>query len=453
MLAYSAFAQSPARFTGDWVGILSEANLPLIFHIAEDSSSGLQVTLDSPLQGASGIKCTAKTTAEDSLIIEAPGASYRGRYRSAPDSLYGVWRQGPRPLSISFKRMLRPQTPRPPFNYKIDLVEYDNADKTVHLGATLTRPLPNKRYPVAILITGSGLQDRDETIAGHKPFAIIADYLTRQGMAVLRVDDRNMGKSTGEVKKATSADFANDVIAGINYLRTRKDIDTNRIGLIGHSEGGLIAPIVYSHWPRLDFIVMLAGQGVPGWEIILRQQTDPIRPISMPAFNAYLPLVKEKLDILNATFGAPDSITLRQIKASYTQWKSTVPDSLLNILHARNVTPEMYAYQVSFEMNPWFRYFYKTDPAAFLQQVKCPVLALNGEKDIQVFPEQNIPAIKTALNKGGNTRVTTHIFPGLNHLFQHCQTCQVSEYPALDESFAPEVLTLMGDWIKKICNL
>jgi uncharacterized protein len=451
-------AQFANKIKGDWVGVIGSggAGLPLIFHITGDSLSGYQVTLDNPLRNFFGVKCNPITYKGDSLVIETiigPKITYLGKYQAATDSVYGFWYQEGQVQALRLKRMLRPQMPRPPFPYRADSVEYDNAAKTVHLGATFTRPLADKKYPVAILITGSGLQDRDETLFGHKPFAVIADYLTRHGIAVLRVDDRTMGKSTGDVKSATTSDYADDVLAGINYLKTRSDIDTTRIGLIGHSEGGLIGPIAYSRWPHLKFMIMLAGPGIQGSEIMLRQQTDPLKPISMRAFDAYYPLVKKKLQIMNDTYGAPDSVTLNQIKAFYAQWKSGVPDSILVILHAKDVSPAFYGVLESAEMRPWLRYFYKTDPAYFLKQVKCPVLALDGEKDTQVYPEENIAAIKAALAAGGNTRVTTRIFPGLNHLFQHCHTGQVNEYPTIDESFAPEVLVVMGDWVRKVCNL
>jgi uncharacterized protein len=457
-LTLPSHAQSTRGITGDWVGLLGsgESGLPILFHITGDPLSGYQASFDNPLRRIVGSKCKTIAYKGDSLFIEAatgPAVNYRGKYQPAMDSIYGIWYQDAQAIPLHLKRMLRPQTPHPPCSYRADSVEYDNADKTVHLGATLTRPLADRKYPVAILITGSGLQDRDETILGHKSFAVIADYLTRQGIAVLRVDDRTMGLSTGDMKKATSSDYADDVIAGINYLKTRDDIDTTQIGLIGHSEGGFIGPIAYSRWPHLKFIIMLAGPGVPGSEIVLRQQTDPVKPMSQAAYEAYYPLIKQKLQILNDTYGAPDSVTINRIKTVYAQWKSGQPDSILVILHAKDVSPELFGLSITPEMRPWVRYFYKTDPAFFLIQIKCPVLALDGEKDIQVYPKQNIPVIKATLLKGGNKRVTTYIFPGMNHLFQHCNTCQFSEYATLDETFAPEVLKTMGDWIRKICNL
>jgi hypothetical protein len=344
-----------------------------------------------------------------------------------------------------------PQTPLPPFGYNSDSVEYDNVDHTVHLGATLTYPKSGGPFIAAVMITGSGLQDRDETVFGHKPFAVIADYLTKNGFAILRVDDRNMGKSKGDVKNATSADFADDVMASIAFLQQRKEINKNKIGVIGHSEGGFIAPLIYTKWPKLAFIISLAGTGVSGAEILLKQQTDAIKGLTDSAsFNAFYSLTQRTLQDIHNGSSQPDSIILDAVKKTYSAWKASQSDSILAVLHANVATPEMYATQISAELKPWLKYFIATDPDQFWQKVKCPVLALNGGKDIQVYPEQNISAITQSLRKAGNKNVTSIIFPGLNHLFQHCKKCTVPEYKELEETFAPEVLEAMGDWLKKI---
>jgi len=343
-----------------------------------------------------------------------------------------------------------PQTPISPFTYNTDSVEYDNADKTVHLGATLSYPKGNGPFITAVLITGSGLQDRDENLFGHKPFAVIADYLTKKGFAILRVDDRTKGKSKGDLKNATSADFADDVLTSINYLLQRKEIDKNKIGLIGHSEGGLIAPIVYTKWPKLAFIITLAGTGVSGAEILFSQQTDPVKSmVNTVTFDAYKVLVKNTLTEIHDHSSQPDSLTLNNIKKIFTDWKANEPDSILIPLNAKAATPELYAMQIKAELQPWLKYFIATEPSQFLEKVKCPFLALNGSKDIQVNPEQNITAIKNALEKAGNKNVTTKIFPGLNHLFQHCIKCTVNEYKDLEETFAPEALEEMGNWLQQ----
>ncbi len=343
-----------------------------------------------------------------------------------------------------------PQTPVPPFTYNTDSVEYDNADKTVHLGATFSYPKGKGPFITAVLITGSGLQDRDENLFGHKPFAVIADYLTKKGFAILRVDDRNKGKSKGDVKNATSADFADDVLTSINYLLQRKEVDKNKIGLIGHSEGGLMAPIVYTKWPKVAFIITLAGTGVSGAEILFSQQTDPVKNmVNTITFDAYKVLVKKTLTEIHDHASQPDSLILNNVKKIFSDWKANEPDSILISLNAKAATPDLYAMQIKTELQPWLKYFIATEPSQFLEKVKCPFLALNGSKDIQVNPEQNITAIKNALEKAGNKNVTTKIFPGLNHLFQHCTKCNVNEYKELEETFAPEVLEEMGNWLQE----
>ncbi|MBX9735163.1 MAG: prolyl oligopeptidase family serine peptidase [Chitinophagaceae bacterium] len=345
----------------------------------------------------------------------------------------------------------RPQTPAPPFDYIIDSVEYDNTDRSVHLGATLSYPKTKEPFTTVIMITGSGQQDRDETILGHKPFAVIADYLTKQGLAVLRVDDRMRGKSKGNVLTATSADYAEDVMTSINYLLTRKEVDKNKIGVIGHSEGGFIAPMIYTKFPTLAFIVSLAGTGISGAEILQKQQTDPLKNVvSEKVFNAYADLTKQTLTIIHDNYSLSDSLILESVKNVFTKWKMNNDDSTLIKLNAKNVSAEVYAnQQIKAELIPWYKYFIATEPDQFWSRVKCPVLALNGEKDIQVYPEQNITAIIKAVNKGGNKNITTKIFPGLNHLFQRCTKCTIQEYAELEETFSPEVLIYIKDWLKE----
>lgn len=456
MMSVRSSAQFAGEAIGGWIGRIPQPGhvLTLYLHITGDTAGHYSGDWSSLEQHALGLKFQSIQVAGDSIhIITAMApARFRGRFYSA-DSISGVWEQGGSSIPLGLTKTRRPQTPRSPFPYRSDSVEYEG-DGGVHLGATLTLPAGagRKKFPVVILITGSGLQDRDETIFDHRPFAVIADYLTRRGIAVLRADDRGIGRSHGGPADPTSYDYAGDVLAGIRYLRQRPEIDTTRIGLIGHSEGGLIAPIVYSRWPHLKTLILLAGPGVAGWQIILRQQTDPVRTLGPGVFDAYYSLVREKLQILNNTLGQPDSVTLQQLKALFAGWKAGLADSIATPLRVQAVSPELFASQEKAELKPWLRYFYATDPAAFLTQVKCPVLALNGEKDTQVDPRQNIPAIKNAL-KGSGARADTVVLPGLNHLFQHCKTGELAEYPVLEESFAPEALKAIGDWTTKFLTL
>jgi pimeloyl-ACP methyl ester carboxylesterase len=335
-------------------------------------------------------------------------------------------------------------------DYKSDSVEYDNADKSVHLGATFSYPDSKGPFITAILISGSGLQDRDEKspMLNYRPFATISDYLVRNGYAVLRVDDRGVGKSRGDYRKATSMDFADDVLASIQYLLTRKEVDPKKIGVIGHSEGGFIAPIVSVKWPPLSFIISLAGTGVPGSAILLKQQTDPVKTMaSKAAYDAFYELTEKTLNIIHDNPTATDSAILSQVITVYRDWKSKQPDSILIPLKADKATGLDYAGQIKMELIPWLRYFITTDPDQYWSKVKCPVLILNGKEDIQVYAEQNTSAISDALRKGGNNNFSVHIIPGLNHLFLKCNSCTFEEYFTLKDNFSQEVLEIMKEWL------
>ena len=449
----------PGNISGDWEGTLSLGkDLRIVFHFNNTGDGTISATMDSPDQNVTGLPCSEVKLLQDSIIVtlKIANAHFAGKFLN-DSTISGAWFQGPGNYPLVLKRGIteiaiakpgRPQTPVPPFDYNSEDVIYKNADGSIQYGATFTYPKKGAPFTVALLITGSGQQDRDETIFDHKPFAVIADYLTKNGIAVLRVDDRGIGKKTGQIVHATTMDFANDVLAGIQYLLQRKEVDKNKIGLIGHSEGGLIAPIVYTKWPQLAFIISLAGTGVSGAEILLRQQTDPTKGIvSDSAFNSFFTLTKNTLELIQQNKDKPDSIILEKIKTLYAGWKESTPASLQAEVHANTASPDDYAKQVSTELKPWLKYFITTDPADYWSKVKCPVLALDGDKDIQVYAAQNIPAIQSALNKAGNKNVTTKIIPGLNHLFQHCTKCTVAEYAELTETISPEVLEIISKWL------
>lgn len=456
--ATSSFSQN--SIIGTWKGKIA-GQVRLIFHLDTTKQGKLFGTLDSPDQGVTGLQLSTVSFTGDSLAVEIDVAHARYHAGFTSDTtLSGTWIQGLAKIPFQVTREStksniilpkRPQTPVPPFSYNSLDVEYDNTDKTVHFGATLTFPKTGGPFPVAVMITGSGLQDRDETIFYHKPFAVIADYLTKRGYAVLRVDDRTMGKSTGEVQHATSADFAQDVMAGIQFLKTRTEIDSNKIGLIGHSEGGIIAPIVYSQYPHLKFIISLAGSGISGAEILLLQQTEPLKQtdISKPVFTAFYNLTKSTLFYIHDHSGERDSLILKNLKLLYQEWKNAQPDSIVTLLNEKGINNALFNKQIAVELQDWFKFFIATDPSLYWQKVKCPVLALNGSKDLQVYPDQNTQAISLALKKVGNKKYSIQIIPDLNHLFQHCKTCTLSEYGELEETFAPEALDIMGKWLKE----
>lgn len=443
------FAQN---FLGKWVGTNKDTSLSIVLEITQ-GSTGYKIIGDEATSSFSHLNSSKATLKNDSLSIffPQPLTTLTLSHNAATVSLSGNWVQYGTKQTLQLKEMKRPQTPVPPFNYKIDSLEYDNADKSVHLGATLTRPFGNKKYPVAILITGSGLEDRDETILGHKPFAIIADYLTKQGIAVLRVDDRTKGKSKGNVSQATTFSFTQDLLTSLAFLKTRNDIDTSKIGLIGHSEGGLISYMAYQQWPHFKFIITLAGQGISGEKILLKQGTEPLlnAGISKTAYKAYYKLHQSALSIIAKTNN--DSITNAGLKELFGNWEKDYPDSILKEINALNVTKEQYAASMApFMANKWLNYFIKADPASYLKNIKCPFLILNGDKDMQVYADENVPAIQTALKQANNNNVTTNVLKNINHLFQHCNKGTPIEYGLIEESFAPEVLQIMGNWIKTI---
>jgi pimeloyl-ACP methyl ester carboxylesterase len=335
-----------------------------------------------------------------------------GAYKAAitnDSTLSGQWVQGAGSFPLITKHVEKaseikpkPQTPQPPFNYNSEDVEYNNADSSIHFGATFTYPKTSGPFVTAILITGSGQQDRDETILGHKPFAVIADYLTKNGYAVLRVDDRGMGKtSAGDLKNATSADFAKDVEAGLAYLNTRKEVDKNKIGLIGHSEGGLIEDIVAAKNKNINFIIMLAGPGTKG-SVLLADQAEADISCSRckQRSRKCVHAIVQKKFLQNAIEKDTAAANIASI-SSYNEWKNKTDTNYIKALNFGNEEDAKKAirsitYQAS---TPWFKYFLQTDPADYIKQLQCKVLALNGSKDVQVLPQQNLAAINSALKK------------------------------------------------------
>jgi hypothetical protein len=285
-----------------------------------------------------------------------------------------------------------------------------------------------------LLISGSGPNDRDETVFGHKPFLILSDYLTRKGIVVLRADKRGIGKSTGDLAKATTADFATDAEAGVAYLKTRPEVDPHRIGLIGHSEGGTIAPMAAAADPSIAFIVMMAGSGVPGDQIIVEQTR-----LLTEATGASKEKVAENTDQEREVLALVES-----------EKDETVLEKKLREKLAADGMPEaQMGPSIKALTSPWYRYFLTYDPATALRKVACPVLALNGGKDLQVPPAENLPAIRKALEDEGNKHFEVDELPGLNHLFQTAKTGSLTEYAQIEETISPVVLDKIATWILK----
>jgi pimeloyl-ACP methyl ester carboxylesterase len=446
--AAQAQDESGTAIEGYWAGKLKVLNqeLSLGFGISKTPEGGLKATLDSPDQGANDIP-VEETTFKDGklrLTMKALQAVYFGTLAKDGGSIEGTFVQGGTTLPLVLKKgdrsapRKRPQEPAKPYPYAEEEVAYS----TIRIAGTLTLPKTRGPHPAVVLITGSGPQDRDEAIVGHRPFLVLADHLTRQGIAVLRCDDRGVAKSTGKFARATSEDFADDVLAGVEYLKTRPDIDARQIGLIGHSEGGLIAPLAAAQSKDVAFIVLLAGPGVPGDEILYSQVAALLKfqGKSPEAIAANRVIQQRTYGVLKEVADA--RLAGQKMRAIVEEELAGLPESV------RKEIGEMNKIQDALP-GPWFRYFITYDPRPTLRKVTCPVLALNGEMDYQVAPAQNLPEIEKALKEGGNPDVTVKQLPRLNHLFQTCQTGSGDEYARIDETYSPVMLDLVSDWIRK----
>ncbi|HZU28877.1 MAG TPA: alpha/beta fold hydrolase [Bryobacteraceae bacterium] len=434
----------PSEIDGAWMGTLDMKliKLRVIFHLI-NTEDGLTATLDSPDQGAMGLPATsvARDGKSVTITLKQIAGEFTGELNPVLDAIEGSWTQAGNTTPLNLTRVKdaaalerkRPQTPARPYPYRSEDVTYENKSAGITLAATFTVPQGKGPFPAVVLITGSGPQDRDESLLGHKPFLVLADYLTRHGIAVLRADDRGTAKSGGDFTSATTADFASDAEAGVAWLKTRSEGDPQRIGLIGHSEGGIVAPMVAARNPDVAFIVLMAGPGVSLAQILVAQQRLILQASGMSKEEvdkkaeqqrAMLKLVREEKD--NAALE----------KKMKQQFAGVVPDDQMGV-------------QAKMIGSPWFRWLLDYDPAATLRKLTCPVLAINGEKDLQVPPQQNLPPIRTALEQGGNRDFEVDELPGLNHLFQTAKTGALSEYAEIEETISPVALDKISSWILK----
>jgi pimeloyl-ACP methyl ester carboxylesterase len=340
----------------------------------------------------------------------------------------------------------RPQEPVKPYPYFYEDVTFENNQAKVTLAGTLTLPSKEGCYPAVILISGSGPQTRDSEFAGHKLFLVLADYLTRNGIAVLRYDDRGFGKSTGDFTTGTSLDFSYDVESAVEYLKTRKEIQKDKIGLIGHSDGAMIAPMVAARSSDVSFIVLLAGPGVEGAKLLVNRQELIERKMGMPE-NEIKKSRAQAEQIIQIVVSAKDGETAKTLLLEFSKRTyEDIPDHVI----PRGMTKDQFiSAQIEMFSSPWFKYFLTYDPQSNLQKVKCPVLALNGDKDVQVPSKENLEGIKNALNIGRNQNVTIREMPGLNHAFQESVTGMPEEYSTIEQTISPMALTAMSEWILK----
>ncbi|MBX7172872.1 MAG: alpha/beta hydrolase [Pyrinomonadaceae bacterium] len=427
--------------TGQWNGTLTiqGQELPLIFNI-EKNGNDYKSTLDNPAQGAKGIAVTSTTFVNSKLTLKIAniGAEFVGDL-NAEGKIVGNLSQAGATFSLTLSKggiasPKRPQEPKPPFSYYSEDVKFLNPKANIKLAGTLTLPKKEGKYPVIVMITGSGAENRDEEIFGHKPFLVIADHLAKNGIGVLRFDDRGFAQSEGNFVTATSEDFATDVEAAVAYLKTRSDVNLKKIGLMGHSEGGIIAPMVAARSKDVAFIVLLAGPGISGYELLPLQGELINRASGMSEADA-LAAKKMSQGAFDIVKNSTDSKTLEADLTAYFK-KIGMPEN-----EAKNNARQTAA--------PWTQFFIKYDPTTALKKVKVPVLAVNGEKDLQVPADIDLKVIKETLEKSGNKKVTTIKFPNLNHLFQDCQTGLVSEYGKIEQTFSPSALKEITDWIIK----
>jgi uncharacterized protein len=454
----NSFAQ---KITGSWQGILvaGPQKLKVVFHVNRDSSNNYHSSFDSPDQGAFGISCSETNMKSDSIemLIQAIKGGYRGKW-DGKNNISGYFFQFGHNFPLDLSRasdtavsLIRPQTPKPPFPYQSEELEYDNPANGIHYAGTITYPNSGGPFPAVLLITGSGQEDRDETVFEHKPFAVIADYLTRRGFAVLRVDDRQMGKSTGDLSKATTLDFSKDVETSLLQLQKSKIVNPEKIGLIGHSEGGLIAAMVAAENPKVRFIILLAGPGLKGADLLAVQTMAIDHSMGVP--EDMIKAEKElRSQIIKALFSSGDtSIQFQNAWSSFLTWKKITNPEIVSTmgLNSDPAAKDFIRNLLDGFNKPWMKYFLQTNPADYLVKLKCKVLALNGSKDVQVVADPNLAVIDSALKKSGATVYSTEKLEGLNHLFQHCKTCTIQEYIQLEETFSPDALKIMGDWLDK----
>ena len=438
------------NFEGNWQGRMTfqGQSARIIVKIQKEGDT-LTGQIDSPDQGATDIPIT-QISVEENRVIFAVG-SINGRFRGifqSPTTIIGQWKQGAIELPLVLEQIAQvPELPRPqveavlsqnPLPYLAEEVTFKNGDIT--LNGTLTLPKVRRgRIPAVILVSGSGTQDRDQTILRHKPFLILADVLTKAGYAVLRYDDRMLSAQNQEMNpNPDSRDFADDAYAALQYLKSRREVHRQKVGIIGHSEGGMIAPMVVTAHPnQVAFIISMAGTGVTGEEILYTQVEAALKSRKLENMIPDERAKQEQLYQILKTEPS-DSLAVVQMKAVLEGYGLAVTDDKAEAVEA----------ELAQMTSRWFRYFLLHNPALDWKNVRVPVLLLNGEKDLQVLPDVNLPVIQQALRL--NRKVTVKRLPDLNHLFQLTpSTGHPDEYGKLEESISPIVLDEIVNWMKR----
>ncbi len=434
---------------GNWLGKLGE--IRVVFRITKNEGGSFTAFMDSPDQLAFDIPVNRIVFENGNVRLETEsiGCLFEGEVHQ--DSIDGALKPlagGGESVPLVLKRVdevpvppRRPQTPKKPYPYEEEEVVYENKAAGIKLAGTLTLPPSEGPFSAVLLIAGSGPQDRDETLLHHKPFLVLADHLTRCGIAVLRIDKRGVGESTGDFGQATCVDFASDALAGVEYLKSRKEIHPKYIGLIGHSQGGQVAYMAATQSQDVAFIVMMAGTGINGYDNMILQDvmsaresgaTDEEIALIRPWCERFYAIAVEEKD---------DALARKKMQDLYAA-RTEEEEHAFRFLHGITL-------QIDYAVSPGMRYSLAFDPAPFLRKVKCPVLAINGERDVQVPPKQNLRGIEEALKAGGNRNYTVKELPNLNHLFQTVEPGGETDYGKIEETMSPAVLKMIADWISE----
>jgi len=447
-------AATPAsNLEGAWEGALDigATKLRLALKVTKSADGALAAKFGSLDQGAIDLLVDVISLKDGALHFEINRLQvvFDGALNKEGSEIAGQFKQGGASFPLTLKRVSRPTTlnrpqePKPPYPYDEEEVSYENKRDGVKLAGTLTLPRGKSSFPAVILITGSGAQNRNEEMLGHKPFLVLADYLTRQGIAALRVDDRGVGGSTGSVSNSTSENFGFDVLAGIEFLKNHKGVNPKQIGLIGHSEGGLIAPMVAAQSNDVAFIVMLAGPGLPGEEILHLQSELILKANGADAEAVARQRAAQEMIFTLLKQEKDNTVLEKKLREEFDKRIASASEA------EKGKAKQAAEAQIKQALSPWFRYFLTYDPRTALAKVKCPAMALNGENDMQVPATENLREIEATLKAAGNKDVTIMRLPKLNHLFQTSKTGSPSEYGKIEETFAPFALNIIGDWILK----
>jgi len=446
----SAYSQD---ISGDWSGKAKRGDklITFVFNIEEENST-YSSTMSVPTFRISGIKPSATTFINGILIIDGSnvGMNYKGVFNNEVQQFEGTYKEGGIEMVLNLKKgavktedLRRPQEPVKPYPYYEEDVVFENMQANVSLAGTLTLPKENGKFPVVILISGSGPQDRDESFMGHKPFLVLSDHLTKQGIGVLRFDDRGHGKSTGDFGNATTEDFAKDVLSAISYLKTRNDVEVKHIGLIGHSEGGIIAPLAANNSKDVSFMVLLASTGISGTELSV-MQSKTLRQFPVKDEVAYEKNTRKAIAIV--TSNKSESEITNELTTHYNDFVRPILTSL-NVPE-KNINAFI-DNKLKTSLKPWSHYFLQYNPADEIEKLQIPVLSLNGSKDTQVNAKINQEGIRKALVKGNNQDYKIVELENLNHFFQECETGKMDEYRKIEQTFSPTALKEISNWILK----